>query len=248
MKERKLILITNDDGYDAVGIHELTDMLRPLGDVIVVAPEGPRSGAACCITNTRPVTLREVSREEGLLVVACSGTPIDCVKLAIEKVCPRDPDLVASGINLGDNLSISVHYSGTMGAALEACMKGLPGVGFSLAPQGRDWQFGQCRDVVVRVASRVLEEGLPQGTCLNVNFPNRDEVLGLRVTRMARGRWYTEWADNEGEPGRYHLTGYFRNLEPEDEGTDCWAVDHGYASLTPIQTDMTNHALLSHSW
>ncbi len=244
MNERKLILVTNDDGYQAQGIGELTELMQTLGDVVVVAPDSARSGAACAITPTRPVELREVTCEPDLRIVACSGTPVDCVKLALEQVCPRRPDLVVSGINHGDNASISLHYSGTIGAVIEACMKGLPAIGYSLRTRNSQCDFSPYHDVILQVARHVLTHGLAQDVCLNVNFPEIPCLKGTRITRMGRGAWDAEWADAAHPHGGRHfwLTGRFRNLEPNASDTDYWALDQGYASITPIQLDMTAYS------
>ena len=244
--EKKLILITNDDGVAAQGITVLTELMSRLGDVVVVAPDSARSGAACSITPTQPVLLREVSHRAGVCVCACSGTPVDCVKLALEKVCPRRPDLVVSGINHGDNASCSIHYSGTMGAVVEACMKGIPAIGFSLRTLSHQCDFTPYTDEVLRLARYVLEQGLPQDVCLNVNFPEVPCLAGTRICRMGRGIWQKEWAPAQNPRGldAYWLTGEFANLEPESVDTDYWALDHGFASVTPIRLDMTDYATL----
>ena len=247
MSNRKLILVTNDDGYQAQGIAELARLMRSLGDVVVVAPDGARSGAACAITPTRPVELKKIREENGLLLVACSGTPVDCVKLALEQVCPRWPDLVVSGINHGDNASISMHYSGTMGAVIEACMKGIPAIGYSLRTRRSQCDFAPYHEVIMHVACHVLTQGLAQDVCLNVNFPEVASLQGVRITRMGRGAWRSEWADASHPHGGQHfwLTGAFENLEPDAEDTDYWALEHGYASVTPIQLDMTAYGQIA---
>lgn len=247
MEQRRLILITNDDGYRAQGISVLTEVMRRLGDVIVVAPDGPRSGAACAITPTLPVKLTTLKDEPGYTLVSCSGTPVDCVKLATEKVCKRLPDLVVSGINHGDNASINVHYSGTMGATLEACMKGIPAIGFSLRTFQHQCDFSPYVHVIEQISRKVLDEGLPMGTCLNVNFPEVDVLKGVRYCRMACGEWSQEWGDanNQRHPGHYWLEGAFRSLEPDAEDTDWWALEHGFASVVPQKVDMTDYELLN---
>lgn len=240
---RPTILITNDDGYQAQGIRFLTDMMKKIGNCIVVAPDGARSGAACCITPTQPVSVKEVEDS----VYACSGTPVDCVKIALEKVLPCKPDLVVSGINHGDNASISLHYSGTVGAVLEACMKGIPAIAYSLRTHDKECDFIPYAQVIEEWARKVLKEGLPQDTCLNINFPQVERLLGSRVCRMARGLWHTEWLDagidSEGK-NIYTLTGTFCNLEPDAADTDYWAIDHGMAAITPLSLDMTDYRLL----
>lgn len=241
MPNTPLILITNDDGVTAQGIKMLSCYMQELGEVIVVAPDGPRSGAACCITCTEPVRVKSL----GSGVFTCSGTPVDCVKVALEKVVPRKPDLIVSGINHGDNASINIHYSGTMGAVMEGCMKGIPSVGFSLCTRDKECDFAPYKAVIQDVARKVLEEGLPQDTCLNVNFPHVSELKGSRLCRMARGAWEQEWEQvdtpAQTEEKLFQLTGRFINLEPEAEDTDLWALEHGMASIVPIQMDMTHY-------
>ena len=244
MTERPLILITNDDGILAQGIQELTSLMCTLGDVAVVAPDGPRSGMACAISAVTPVRLQPVGpQKQALRRMQCSGTPVDCVKLALEHVTGRKPDILVSGINHGDNASVSMHYSGTIGAVLEGCMKDVPSVGFSLRTRKESCNFLPYRQVVLDTVAYVLERGLPQGVCLNVNFPEGDRQLeGVSVCRMARGNWVEEWEPAGGET--FRLTGRFVNLEPEAEDTDYWALDHGRASITPLRIDATAYPVL----
>ena len=243
MAGKPLILISNDDGYQAQGIRVLTDLMTRLGDVVVVAPDALRSGAACAITPFQPVRLSLVEERAGLRVYSCSGSPVDCVKLASEQVVTRRPDLMVSGINHGDNASISMHYSGTVGAVLEACMKDIPAVAFSLRTRDQQCDFSPYEEVILQVARQVLEYGLPSDTCLNVNFPQVPKLLGTSVCRMARGRWITEWVPDE-EPGKFRLAGEFRNLEPDAPDTDYWAMDHGMAAICPLHLDMTDYDTL----
>lgn len=244
MAERPLILISNDDGAEAQGIGVLTSLLLPLGDIVVVAPDGPRSGSACSMTVTSPVSLSMLERTAGLTRWACSGTPTDCVKLALEHVVERRPALVVSGINHGDNASVNVHYSGTMGAVLEGCMKGLPAIGFSLRTHDRECDFAPYGDAIVRIARHVLACGLPQDTCLNVNFPQVERLRGLRVCRMARGKWGSEWQPAQ-EPGTFRLTGQYTCLEPEATDTDWWALNHAMGAVVPLRTDMTDSGCIA---
>ncbi len=237
--ERPLILISNDDGVQAQGIEVLTRIMRRLGDVVVLAPDGARSGFACAISTGKPVRLTTVSEEPGLKVYACTGTPSDCVKLAMEKILPRRPDLMVSGINHGDNVSVSVHYSGTVGAVLEACMKGVPAIGYSLQTHDKVCDFTPYEQTILDVAAHVLKNGLPQDVCLNVNFPQVERLKGVCVCRQARGNWVEEWIEDTA-PDSFRLAGYFVNLEPEAEDTDAWAVEHGMAAITPLKLDMTD--------
>lgn len=249
MSERPLILISNDDGVQAQGIQELTAMMRRQGEVIVVAPDGPRSASSCCISPLNTITVRLLKQEDGLTIYQCSGTPTDCVKLAMDGLLTRRPDLVVSGINHGDNASVSLHYSGTVGAVLEACMKGVPAIAYSLKTKSQQCNFRPYEEVVIRTARYALENGLPQDVLLNVNFPEVEELKGMKVCRMGRGRWMKEMKEDTsmllgaGERA-FHLTGYFQNLEPDAEDTDYWALDHGFAAITPIGLDMTEYKWL----
>ena len=242
MSRRPLILISNYDGVQAQGLRELTRMMRRLGDVIVVAPDGPRSAASCSISPISTITVRLLQQEDGLSIYQCNGTPTDCVKLALDGLLTVEPDLVVSGINHGDNASVSMHYSGTVGAALEACMKGIPAIAYSLKTKSQQCDFRPYEDVVVRTARHALEEGLPEDVMLNVNFPEVEALKGARVCRVGRGRWMKEMKP-VGE-GAYQLSGYFLNLEPDAEDTDYWALDHGYAAVSPVQLDMTAYGQL----
>jgi len=243
MSKRPLILISNDDGVQAQGIQELTRMMCRLGDVIVMAPDGPRSAASCCISPLTTITIKLIQEQEGLKIYQCSGTPTDCVKLAMDGLLEQKPDLMVSGINHGDNASVSIHYSGTVGAALEACMKQVPAIAYSLKTKSQQCDFRPYEDVVLRTARYALEHGLPDDVLLNVNFPEVEALKGTKVCRIGRGRWMKEMKQ-VGE-GAYQLTGYFQNLEPDAEDTDHWALDHGYASITPVQLDMTAYGLLN---
>lgn len=243
MSNRPLILISNDDGVQAQGIAVLTQLMRPLGDVMVVAPDGPRSSTACGISPLSTLRVKCLSQEQGLTVYQCNGTPSDCLKLALDVLVPRKPDLVVSGINHGDNASVSLHYSGTVGAALEACMKQVPSIAYSLRTKSQQCDFRPYEQVIVGTARYVLENGLPQDTLLNVNFPEVAELKGTKVCRISRGAWRKEM--KQVAPDAYRLTGYFENLEPDADDTDYWALDHGYASVTPVQLDMTAYHMLN---
>ena len=173
--ERPLLLLSNDDGVNAKGIRELIGALRPVADLIVVAPDGPRSGSSGAITSEPPLRSAKVRQEPGLTVYKCSGTPVDCVKLALHALVPRKPDMVIGGINHGDNSSVNVHYSGTMGVVIEGCLKGIPSVGFSLCNHSADADFSATLPYVRCIVEEVLAKGLPEGKCLNVNFPDTNE-------------------------------------------------------------------------
>ena len=236
------ILITNDDGWGTKGIWTLVEEMRKLGEVIVVAPDGPRSGQSNAISVLQPLRLRQIIGEEGFTVYLTNGTPTDCIKLALDGLLERKPDLVVSGINHGDNASVSIHYSGTVGAAYEACMKNVPAIAYSLKTKSLQCNFRPYEETVMQTARYALENGLPQDVLLNVNFPEVEELKGTKICRVGRGRWMKEMMQ-VGE-GAYRLTGYFQNLEPDAEDTDYWALEHGFASVTPLQLDMTAYAML----
>ena len=239
-----LILLTNDDGFQALGLQALARAVAPLGDLYIVAPDSARSGAAASITSTTPVS----DCAKGDRVFTCTGSPVDCVKLALEQIVPRTPDLILSGINHGDNASISVHYSGTMGAVLEGCMKEIPSIGISLWLQhGQRYEQHPVGDTtlqaITELCRNVLTQGLPQDVCLNVNLPASEQFRGWRICRQARGRWSAEWVTATNPHGRhaFWLTGAFTDLEPEATDTDFAALRAGYASIVPVTVDMTAH-------
>lgn len=242
----RLILVTNDDGVHAQGIRTLARLMVPFGEVFVVAPDAARSGAGCSMTSGTPVGLSQLEEMDGIHFYACSGTPVDCVKLACEEILPAMPDLLVSGINHGDNASISLHYSGTIGAVFEGCMKGIPSVGFSLCTSKAQVDFSPYEDSVVKIVDNVLQCGLSRHTCLNVNYPEVSQLQGIRLSRVADGRWETEWVSANHPTGKksFWLTGKFVNLEPDATDTDCWALANGYGSVTPIRMDMTDHGCM----
>lgn len=245
--ERPLILIANDDGYKAKGINSLVDMVRDMGDVIVCAPEGGRSGFACAFSATTPLALTLRHREEGVEVWSCNGTPVDCVKMALAELCPRKPDLVLGGINHGDNASVNTHYSGTMGVTMEGCMKYIPSMAFSLCDYRADADFEPLRPHVRQMVQRVLREGLPTGVCLNVNFPLTPAFQGVKVCRMAKGTWGNEVTRCHHPRGYdyWWMVGQYTNDEPEAADTDNWALGHGYVAITPTQVDVTAYEALA---
>ena len=200
--KRPLLLISNDDGYDAKGIRVLVEMLSDMGDIIVCAPESARSGYSCAFSATEPLRLCLREKHESLEIWSCNGTPVDCVKMALAEIVPRKPDMVIGGINHGDNASVNVHYSGTMGVTLEGCMKYISSVAFSLCDHRADADFSSLRPLVRQITERVLKEPLPHGVCLNVNFPLVDHYQGVRVCRMAKGTWGGEVEK------RHHPRGY----------------------------------------
>ena len=242
---KPLILISNDDGVAAKGLHELIDMLRPLGDLFVVAPDRARSGAACSITSPLPITIHQLKVEDGVTIYSCTGRPTDCVKIAIDQLLLRQPDLVVGGINHGDNSSVNEHYSGTMGVAKEGALHGIPSIAFSLCNYDSNANFEPLRDIVQHITRLVLGKGIPFGTCLNVNFPDVENYAGIKVCRMGFNRWENEFTPFERpRGGRYFwLGGDFVNDEPEETDTDTWALERDYVAITPIHIDDTDYAL-----
>ena len=246
-KEKPLILVSNDDGVMAKGINELVKFLRPLGEIIVMAPDAPRSGSGCALTVTQPVHYQLVKKEVGLTVYKCSGTPTDCIKLARNTVLDRTPDLIVGGINHGDNSATNVHYSGTMGVVIEGCLKGISSIGYSLCNHFADADFSSSLPYIRRITEQVLEHGLPLGICLNVNFPDTASLKGVRICRQTNGAWINEWKRSlHPRGGEYFwLTGEFDNYEPEAEDSDHWALGHGYVAVTPTQIDVTAYGMMN---
>lgn len=241
-KTKPLILVTNDDGIFASGILSLIEVMKELGDVIVVAPDKPQSGMGHAITINSTLRFNKVKIEGVLGAYSSTGTPVDCVKLAVDKILQRKPDLCVSGINHGANMSVNILYSGTMSAAIEGSMEGIPSIGFSLCDYSDDPDFTASKKYARIISQNVLKNGLPEGVCLNVNIP-KGPVKGLRVSRQARANWVEE-LDERTDPGGkpyYWLTGKFMNFEPGNKETDVWAIENGYVSLVPIQFDMTSH-------
>lgn len=240
--EKPFILISNDDGYQARGINCLVDMIRDMADILVCAPDSGRSGSACAFTAVDPLVLVPQKKEEGLEVWSCNGTPVDSVKLALNELCKeRWPQMVIGGINHGDNASVNVHYSGTMGVTLEGCMKYIPSVAFSLCSHDYFADFSALRPYIRQIVHKVLSESLPKGVCLNVNFPVVDRFKGVKICRMASGTWYDE-ATKCRHPRGYDywwMVGKYKNDEPEAEDTDNWALTHGYIAITPTKIDVT---------
>ncbi len=245
-KERPLFLLVNDDGVHAKGIQELMRVAAEFGDVVVVAPDGNRSGKAHSLTSDVPMRVRVVSRDPACRVYACSGTPVDCVKLGVEHYCDRRPALVLSGINHGSNASVNVVYSGTMGAALEATQSGYAAIGFSLLNHHHDADFSVCLPYVKQIIEEVLRNGLPERICLNVNFPDVQQLKGIRVCRASQARW-TDSCEKRTDPygyPYYWLTGRFE-CHDKAEDTDQWALEQGYVSIVPCVPDFTAHRMIA---
>lgn len=244
---KPLILITNDDGYHAAGIRKLADIVSPLADLLVVAPESARSGYACAFSATDYLRLKPRHNMGQTEVWSCSGTPVDCIKLALDRLCSnRRPDMILSGINHGDNSSVNNHYSGTVGAAKEGCMKHIPSVAFSSCYYDEGANLEPLRPFIYNIVSRVLSEGLPKGICLNVNFPARDTFEGVKVCRMTQGRWIDEITSGRHPHGYeyFWVAGKYHNDEPEATDSDQWALNHGYVAITPTHIDVTAYEFM----
>ena len=239
---RPLILITNDDGYAAEGINRLTSALRDMGEIVVFAPDGGRSGKGCAITCDKHITYKLLRKEEGLTVYACSGTPVDCVKLSINEVIPK-PDIVVSGINHGGNQALAVHYSGTMGAAFEGCVLECPSLGVSLSDYTDGADFSNACNCARLTVAEVLRHGLPYGTYLNLNIPNVPEVKGIKIGTQAPGRWVREYIREKDDKGNdlFMLTGDYVIRGEEKAGYDEVILRDGYASLVPCRIDVTDY-------
>ncbi len=245
MNRKPLILVTNDDGYQAKGIASLTEVMRDLGEVIVFAPDTHRSGMSSAISTSQPLRARLLRKEENLTVYTCNGTPVDCVKLALNEFVDRKPDLLVSGINHGSNAGISVIYSGTMGAAIEGCIFDVASIGFSLCDFTPDADFSFTKKIVRILAEKVIGESLPRGICLNVNVP-AGEVKGIKITTQTNGKWVNEYHRSKDGAGRdvFWMTGNFENWEEENDNSDEWALANGYAAVVPVKIDMTAHDFL----
>lgn len=239
------ILITNDDGCNAPGINVLTELMMQIGEVVVVAPDGPRSGQSNAITVTRPIRFHLLDKTEGLTRYSCTGTPTDCVKLALNEIVERKPDLLVSGINHGSNATINVIYSGTMGAVLEGCENGIASIGYSICNHNVDADFSLFAPYILQTARETLKNGLPKGVCLNINAPD-GEILGTRISRQCIGKWTKEFEKRVDPAGRtyFWLTGHFENHEPDAQDTDEWALSNGFISVVPTKTDMTAHEMI----
>jgi 5'-nucleotidase len=244
---KPVILISNDDGYHAKGIKSLVDMVKDLGEVIVCSPESARSGFSCAFSAVDYLRLKRRHNMGDTEVWSCTGTPVDCVKLALDKLCyGRWPSLVIGGINHGDNSTVNSHYSGTMGVAMEGCMKYIPSIAFSLCDASENADFEPLRGYVRKIVKNVLENGLPKGTCLNVNFPKAQTFKGVRACRMTYGQWVKEVETMQHPRGYeyYWMVGHYRNDEVDAEDTDQWAINHGYVAITPTTMDVTDYKFL----
>ena len=245
--KKPLILVTNDDGITAPGLRALVSYMKEIGEVVVVAPDSPQSGMGHAITIDNTLYSKEVKidlDDENTKEYSCSGTPADCVKLALQELLERKPDLCVSGINHGSNSSINVIYSGTMSAAIEAGIEGIPAIGFSLCDFSWDANFDHAKEAIQKIVREALENGIPTGVVLNVNIPklNKNQLKGIKICRQARANWKEKFDKRTSPMGKdyYWLTGEFELLD-KGEDTDEFALSKGYISVVPTQFDLTAH-------
>ena len=248
MIEKPLILVCNDDGINAPGLKALVDAVRPLGEIVVVAPDSPQSGMGHAVTIGSPLRMTEMHGIfEGIKSYQVSGTPVDCVKLAVDKVFHRKPDLLVSGINHGSNSSINVIYSGTMSAAVEGAIEGIPSIGFSLCDYSFNADFSLAKKIAYTLAKKTLENPM-EGLLLNVNIPLIAEknFKGIKVCRQAKAKWVENFEERLDPHGKkyYWLTGDFQLFDMEIEQTDEHALRNNFVSVVPVQFDMTNYRLI----
>lgn len=241
---KPLILVTNDDGITSTGIRALVEAMREIGKVVVVAPDSPQSGMGHAITLDDPLRIEAIRIFDDVDSYQCSGTPVDCVKLAVNKILKRKPDLCVSGINHGSNSSINILYSGTMSAAMEASIEGIKAIGFSYLNYSFDADFSAPKKYAKQIASSVLSNGLPTNTLLNVNIPDlhHKHINGIKVCRQSIAKYEEDYNERLDPRGRkyYWLTGKFVNNDP-GEDTDEWALKNGFVSVVPVQFDLTAH-------
>lgn len=248
MDKKPLILVTNDDGIYAPGITFLAKIASRYGRIVVVAPDKPQSGMGHAITINSTIRIQKTDYHNAEMEYSCSGTPVDCVKMAVNNLLDKSPDLILSGINHGSNSSINVIYSGTMSAAIEGALEGAPSIGFSLCDYAMEADFAQAEKYIAGIIEEALKNKMPKGVCLNVNIPKlkADDFKGVKVVRQARANWVEKFEERKDPYGRnyYWLTGEFVNFEPESTDTDEWALKNGYISVVPTQADLTAHKIL----
>ncbi len=242
MKKKKTILITNDDGINTRGLNKLIAIARHYGRVVVVAPDQARSGQSHAVSVALPLHLTKIRYGEDFEEYICSGTPVDAIKLGEQIILKENPDLILSGINHGSNASVNVIYSGTMAAAREASIDGIPGIGFSLLDYSPEANFDEAEKYIRQIIEDVLQNGLPPDVALNVNIPAvaEKDLKGIRVCHQSQGRWEEMMEERKDEKGNvyYWLTGTFKDME-EDENGDIKRLEQNYVTITPVQIDIT---------
>ncbi len=243
---KPVILITNDDGITSPGIRALYEAVKDLGQIVIVAPDKPQSGMGHAITIGHPLRLQPSDLFPGIDAYSCSGTPVDCVKLAVDKVLHRKPDLCLSGINHGPNHSINVIYSGTMSAAMEAAIENIPAVGFSLMDHSIHADFSAAQHYARVITEKMLKEKPARHILLNVNIPNfpLSEIKGYKICKQAYAKYQEKFLERKDPSGKkyYWLTGEFVNFD-NGRDSDVWALANNYVSVVPVQFDLTNYDL-----
>jgi 5'-nucleotidase len=245
MPKKPLILVTNDDGITAPGIRALISVMNEIGNVVVIAPDSPQSAMGHAITINSTLHCHRIKIDDGPQIeYSCSGTPADCVKLGINEILDSKPDLCVSGVNHGSNSSINVIYSGTMSAAIEATIEGVPAIGFSLLDYRWKANFNHIKNYIKKITLSALEKGIPDKIALNVNFPNlvESKIKGIKICRQAKAYWIEKFDKRKNPQGReyYWLTGEFVN-EDSNNDTDEHALNSGYISIVPVKHDLTDY-------
>jgi 5'-nucleotidase len=246
-KEQPIILITNDDDITSPGIRSLVDAVKHLGKVVVVAPDKPQSGMGHAITIGSPLRMNKMTLFGDIEAWQTTGTPVDCVKLAVDKILHRKPDICLSGINHGANHSINVIYSGTMSAAMEASIEGIPSIGFSRLDYRYEADMEPAKKIVTKIVSSILNgKKLDKHLLLNVNIPSvpYNEIKGIKVCKQAYAKYDEDFDERIDPQGKkyYWLTGEFKNFDKAKD-TDVWALQRNYVSVIPVQFDLTNYTL-----
>ena len=242
--KKPYILITNDDGIYAKGIRNLISFIKPIARLIVVAPNKGHSGQSQAVTVGEPIRIKLLKKETDYLEYSCTGTPVDCVKLALQQICTEKPDLVLSGINHGSNGGINVLYSGTMGAAFEGTISGVMSIGFSLNNYSHNADFSGSEKSILTIVNQALNGAYSKEITLNVNIPDvpDNEIMGIRISRQVKGRWVEEFDKRVDPFGKdyYWLTGKYV-AEENGSDTDQWALENNYVSIVPQSVDLTDY-------
>lgn len=244
--KKPLILITNDDGYNALGLTSLVEAVKDLGELLVVAPDRPQSGMGHAITVNEPLRCYPIDYFGDVKAFCCTGTPVDCVKMGLYQLNDRKPDLILSGINHGSNVSTNVLYSGTMSAAVEGALEGIKSIGFSLTDYSSEADFSACKVMVGKITKNILDNGLKEGTCLNVNVPDvpLNQIKGIKVCRQGRAFWDDTFEKRVDPLGKdyFWLTGSFGSSEKKSNNSDVFYLNNNYVTIVPTQFDMTCHS------
>ena len=241
---KPLILITNDDGFTAKGLNELIDVAKQFGELLVVAPDQPQSGMGHAITVNNPIRFHQTDYYKEITGYQCSGTPVDCIKAGMYLLKDRKPDLILSGINHGSNVSTNVLYSGTMSAAVEGALEGIPSIGFSLTNYASDANFNASKAIVKEIVGKAILNKMKKGICLNVNIPDVElsKIKGIKTCRQGEAFWDDTFDERVDPLGKkyYWLTGSFKSHE-DSEDTDVNQLNNNYVTVVPTQFDMTAH-------